>query len=316
MLAEVEGRFAESLAYAREALSVISGRGHETAEVVTSGAILFIFALVSDEEPDELKVIREVANSEWPVVSENVRCYLALWLARRGQLDEAARHYRRVSPYEGRFGVLQITPLLAELAVLLGDTAAAAVHYDRLLPYGEYFVSGGAGTTHSYGSLHLVLGRVAAFLGRGDEAIAHFQSAIERNRQAGARPFAALAECDLANALWRCRRREQVPTILRLLDTSRQAATDMGMAPLLADLERLAVELRAAQASPLTRREHEVAQLVARGLTNRQMATALHLSERTAENHVEHILNKLGFSARSQIAAWVGSHEGRGRDQA
>jgi len=56
---------------------------------------------------------------------------------------------------------------------------------------------------------------------------------------------------------------------------------------------------------PLTAREEEVAGLVSRGLTNRAIAAALVVSERTAQNHVQHILTKLGFSARSQIAAWV-----------
>jgi DNA-binding NarL/FixJ family response regulator len=45
--------------------------------------------------------------------------------------------------------------------------------------------------------------------------------------------------------------------------------------------------------------------LVARGLTNREIARTLFLSERTAENHVQHILTKLGFGSRAQIAAWA-----------
>ena len=59
--------------------------------------------------------------------------------------------------------------------------------------------------------------------------------------------------------------------------------------------------------SGLSAREQEVAELVARGMTNRQIAAALVVSERTAQNHVQHILTKLGFSTRSQIAAWVAS---------
>jgi DNA-binding NarL/FixJ family response regulator len=43
---------------------------------------------------------------------------------------------------------------------------------------------------------------------------------------------------------------------------------------------------------------------VAEGLTNKQIAERLVLSERTAQNHVQHILTKLGFTTRSQIAAW------------
>jgi predicted ATPase/DNA-binding CsgD family transcriptional regulator len=56
----------------------------------------------------------------------------------------------------------------------------------------------------------------------------------------------------------------------------------------------------------LTRRAQEVADLVALGLTNREIAKRLFLSERTAEWHLEQIFNRLGFTSRSQVAAWVG----------
>lgn len=60
-----------------------------------------------------------------------------------------------------------------------------------------------------------------------------------------------------------------------------------------------------AGAGPLSARELEVAGLVAAGRTNKEIATELYLSERTAQNHVQHILTKLGFTSRSQIAAWT-----------
>jgi DNA-binding CsgD family transcriptional regulator len=55
----------------------------------------------------------------------------------------------------------------------------------------------------------------------------------------------------------------------------------------------------------LTRRELEVARLVAQGLTNREIGARLTLSIRTAESHVEQIRAKLGFKTRAQIASWV-----------
>ena len=57
--------------------------------------------------------------------------------------------------------------------------------------------------------------------------------------------------------------------------------------------------------SPLTARELEVALLLARGLTNRQIADELVIAERTASTHVTHILTKLGFSTRAQVAVWA-----------
>ena len=55
----------------------------------------------------------------------------------------------------------------------------------------------------------------------------------------------------------------------------------------------------------LTRREKEIAALVATGLTNREIAGKLYLSVRTVEVHVDHILSKLGFRTRTQLAAWM-----------
>ncbi|GGY78902.1 LuxR family transcriptional regulator [Streptomyces olivaceoviridis] len=55
----------------------------------------------------------------------------------------------------------------------------------------------------------------------------------------------------------------------------------------------------------LTRRESQVAELVAEGLTNKDIAARLTIAQRTAENHVERILGKLGFTSRTQLAVWA-----------
>jgi two-component system response regulator DevR len=57
--------------------------------------------------------------------------------------------------------------------------------------------------------------------------------------------------------------------------------------------------------SELTEREREVLTLVARGFTNKQIADTLFVSEKTARNHVSHILEKLGLSRRSEAAAFA-----------
>ncbi|MDJ0414309.1 protein kinase domain-containing protein [Rhodococcus opacus] len=59
------------------------------------------------------------------------------------------------------------------------------------------------------------------------------------------------------------------------------------------------------ETTSLTRRERQVADLVAKGLTNKAIADQLVISRRTAQGHVEHILAKLGFTSRTQIAAWI-----------
>ncbi|GGL13634.1 ATP-binding protein [Nocardia jinanensis] len=65
----------------------------------------------------------------------------------------------------------------------------------------------------------------------------------------------------------------------------------------------------ASTATSLTRREREVAQLVGRGMSNREIAHALVIAQRTAETHVERILTKLGFTSRTQIAAWLADQQ-------
>ncbi len=61
--------------------------------------------------------------------------------------------------------------------------------------------------------------------------------------------------------------------------------------------------------SELTEREREVLALVARGYTNKQIADNLYVSEKTARNHVSHILEKLGLSRRSEAAAFAVEHK-------
>lgn len=65
-----------------------------------------------------------------------------------------------------------------------------------------------------------------------------------------------------------------------------------------------------AEVRGLSLREREVAQLVARGLSNPRIASELIIGERTVQTHVSNILNKLGLSSRVQVASWVAEHHG------
>jgi DNA-binding NarL/FixJ family response regulator len=57
--------------------------------------------------------------------------------------------------------------------------------------------------------------------------------------------------------------------------------------------------------STLTAREQEIAELIARGLSNRSIADELVISQATVARHVANILAKLGFTSRTQVAAWI-----------
>ena len=65
------------------------------------------------------------------------------------------------------------------------------------------------------------------------------------------------------------------------------------------------------RSADLTPREWDVAALVVRGRSNREIGEALVVSERTVDTHVSHILRKLGLVSRAQIAAWFVDHQRR-----
>ncbi|HEY1297049.1 MAG TPA: alpha/beta fold hydrolase [Chloroflexota bacterium] len=73
-------------------------------------------------------------------------------------------------------------------------------------------------------------------------------------------------------------------------------------------LERIGAFLGSGPAAGLTRREREVVALIAQGRTNREIADKMVISERTAENHIQRVLNRLGLRSRTQIAAWAVEH--------
>jgi DNA-binding NarL/FixJ family response regulator len=116
----------------------------------------------------------------------------------------------------------------------------------------------------------------------------------------GSAPYEAMTHLELARLLGRHRAHDSVADAH--LDSALSIARRLGMAPLAA----AATALRDARSRTgiLSAREEQVAALVAEGFSNRQIAHRLHLSERTAENHVTHILTKLGFDSRARIAAW------------
>ncbi len=90
-------------------------------------------------------------------------------------------------------------------------------------------------------------------------------------------------------------------------DVGQQAHLDLSGLPtpvLACSLDRA----RAAAPPELSAREREVATLITRGMTNRQIAEALVVSERTVETHLERIFAKLDLHARAQLASWASAH--------
>jgi DNA-binding CsgD family transcriptional regulator len=148
-------------------------------------------------------------------------------------------------------------------------------------------------------------------------AVARFRLGPTPALAAQARSLAAAAPWPWLGALLGCWRGE--------LLADRQAAqaarglfervgADLGVQRAERVLRRLGASLPAGAgaAGPLSPREVEVAALVAEGLSNPAIARRLYLSRPTIAHHVAHILTKLGFASRAQIAAWVAGQRSSG----
>ncbi len=192
------------------------------------------------------------------------------------------------------------------VAVELKETKDLSALHDRLAPYRAHHVVSGTSAVVYFGPVELWLGLAAHHLGWLDAAIADLEHAERACAANGAAGFAIEAQYELAAVLARRSGPGDADRARALLPGAARSAATLGMAPMARRIARLATQLEVSDdPSPLTRREREVAELVAQGLTNREIATRLYTSERTAQNHVQHILTKLGLSNRSQIAVWA-----------
>ncbi|WP_436496977.1 LuxR C-terminal-related transcriptional regulator [Actinokineospora sp. HUAS TT18] len=225
----------------------------------------------------------------------------AFVLADAGRLDEAASVYSRCGSPAGWF----LAPPAELMGYAVGAQVAAALKVaddvrflrERLSRHRGRFVVAGAGPGNFLGPVELTLGKCAAALGDWAVARADFTTASEVCGRVGAPGFRVEADCELGAALAAL---GDLAGAAALAERTRPMANALGMAPWSARLAFGTVT-----EDPLTARERQIAALVAQGLSNRGIAEALVIAERTAQNHVQHILTKLGFTNRAQIAAWV-----------
>ena len=162
-----------------------------------------------------------------------------------------------------------------------------------------------------FGPVELWLGIAAHHLGRVDAAVTDLERAAQACQHNGAVGFEVEADVELAAVLARRNRPGDADRARSLATHAANQAATLGMSAFVDRAKGLRDQLSAveSEALRLTRRELEVAELVGQGLTNREIARRLVLSERTAQNHVQHILTKLGLANRSQVAVWVNSRK-------
>jgi DNA-binding CsgD family transcriptional regulator len=195
-----------------------------------------------------------------------------------------------------------VTGTRARLAV--GDPTAAADWIQRATDAvtGRGIPAGRVALEHANGLLLLASGSRSRAL----EALEAARSGWDAMNRAWEATWARL---DLASCLQRLGRWAEAAALLR---EARAFGESHGSDPVIRRADELARQGRgrgveAEPWRPLTIREFEVAQLVAAGLTNAELANELVISPRTAGAHVEHILAKLGVARRAEIGAWVGA---------
>jgi DNA-binding CsgD family transcriptional regulator/tetratricopeptide (TPR) repeat protein len=232
----------------------------------------------------------------------------AFLLLRAGRPDEAAASLRAAGPPESwsppAFFVLPVHVFASLVCIELDRLDLLGVLLPTLDRNRGEHVSGNG--VFYLGPVELTLGRARAALGDLDAAVALLGVAVERAEGAGAPGFAAEASFHLASTLLRRAGPGDRAAAEKAAAAAEAGVRGLGMAAYTAPVAALRSRLGGAEpgAGPLSPREAEVAALVAEGMTNRQIGARLVISERTAQNHVQHILTKLGFATRSQIAAW------------
>jgi DNA-binding CsgD family transcriptional regulator len=249
----------------------------------------------------------------------------------QGRRDEAQVAFEQLRPFLDRpvdergWGGLIIQ--LVDLVETFGDAAAARGLADRLRPFAGFPGAYGAPTAIFVGSMRGLYGRVLARAGALADAETALRTAIDDDTALGARPHVVLNRLALADVL----RRRADPSAA--MPAATKAAADatgaadgtvaaeeaasaaaaearrLDMPGPLARADRLLAELVASRRArnPLSPREEEVARLVSRALSNREIAARLVLSERTIESHVRSILAKFGYANRTELVArWPG----------
>ncbi len=259
MRALMDGRLTDAMSLAQQAFIA----GQQSARPLTINA----FLVQHGSAMWELGRLSELEPQLRAYVAQNplivfARCSLQLTLIELGRLDEARADFEGLAREEFAqvprdWNWLASMFVLAEICVDLGDAKHADVLHRFLAPYSARNAM--LGYYHTYGSLAFALGRLAALLGRFDEAKAHFETALAANARIRAAAPLAHAECELAKLLLTRAEVDDVGRAHTLIDSARRAADALNLVRVKRRLERLG-----ANAPPPAGRERAAA--VAGGL--------------------------------------------------
>jgi DNA-binding CsgD family transcriptional regulator/tetratricopeptide (TPR) repeat protein len=315
------GVFGEALNHAREGLRIAREIEHEQWTIGAQFKLaqlrwhLLDYEGAARELEEALPPARALKSAFW---IGNIGCFLALAYLQLDRLDEAEAVLDAVEARDAEPRTMPARRLRwarAELTLARGDAARALEIVDAML------ASSPGPKGAPIPPLLWTRARALSALGRLDEA----RSGLERARagaiEQGATPWLWRIDCERARTLDALGNRaaaDEACAMARDTIVSLAASIDD-------EDERMRFERAAAEALPLARRssarrgtslefggltarERDVAAQVMLGRTNREIADALVLSERTVETHVANIFSKLGFTSRAQLAAWGVEH--------
>jgi DNA-binding CsgD family transcriptional regulator len=312
------GEFGDAIRHGHESLRLAAEIGHQQWEIAarfTLGqAYVFMGApdLARHHLEQALPFARKLGSAWW---IGNVTCYLALAYLMSGDQQRARADLNAAMPRDQQPRTLaqrRLSLAWAELALDEGDPDGAIALVERLI------ASVPGETPQAVPAPLYTKARALIALGRADDAEAVLAQAESAAAERHDRPLLWRIQRDLGRLHDAAGRRDEaaakaaqsralVETLAATIDDDR-LREQFRAAALDAPVTRRPISLRQAEKAAyggLTARERDVAALIAQGKSNREIAEALVLGERTIETHVGNILSKMQFSSRSQVAAWA-----------
>jgi DNA-binding CsgD family transcriptional regulator/tetratricopeptide (TPR) repeat protein len=313
------GEFGPAFVHAQEALRIATTIEHQEWIAATNGALGQLYLLLLD--PDRAVACLEAGLAEAQALGSAIWIgyltpYLALAYLLRREFPRVEATLKTVISHEqqpGNFFERQVARVWGELALAQGEAA-------RALAIAEHLLVSAPGDAHQQPIPHLLAlkGEALLALKRLEEAAQALEDAklgaeqrqapsvLWRIHRALGRVYHLLKREEQAQHEWSAAR-EIITRLAVTIDET--ALREHFLRTALASLPQgkpLSPEaLTSSKYGGLSAREREVAVLVAQGKSNREIATSLVVSERTAEAHVSNILGKLGLTTRAQIAAWA-----------